>query len=387
MNTKLAVGIVLVLTTLVLALAACQGDSVSPNATTTVSSGKQPNSSVSGAVAYRERLALTPGARLEVQLRYTSYQDAASELIAEQVIENPGQVPIEFRVEYNRDDIDDRNTYSLQARIVEADGRLAFTNDTAYDVITRGNPRRVDMLLVMVQPPSVDGSDGEAVGPNEWVEAEYPVVGADMLPPHEGDFLRIFFLQSELENCSRRRDQSVQVEGNDILVALTHYVPPPAPWGAPCDEHLIELDEVADLNGKLEAGVSYTVSVNGVVTNSFSRPSPDFPHSVIEPADVIEAEVQTIESGMPQYNLRVAYGIPAGSGCSQENGYRVSRREPGIVEVKVTYHGVAQGGEPVICITDYPVTEVIIPLGSDFEAGQDYAVIVNGEEATTFTVR
>ncbi|WP_419849121.1 YbaY family lipoprotein [Candidatus Poriferisocius sp.] len=75
-----------------------------------------------------------------VQLRDTSLMDVASELIAEQVIANPGQVPVAFEVYYNEDDINPRNTYSIQARITESDGRLAFINDTAYYVITRGNP-------------------------------------------------------------------------------------------------------------------------------------------------------------------------------------------------------------------------------------------------------
>ena len=263
MNAKLAVAIIFTLTIVLLALAACQGDAKSPNATSTVTSGKRPNASVSGSVSYRERLALTPGARLEIQLRDTSYQDTAAPPIAEQVIENPGQVPIAFKLGYNRDDINNRNTYSLQADIIEADGRLAFTNDTAYDVISRGNPRNVDMLLVMVQPPPVEGSEGEPVDPNEWVEAQYPIVGAEMLPPHEGDYLRVFYLQSTLENCSRQRDQAVEVAGNDIRVTLTHHVPPPAPWAAPCDDDMVELDEVIDLNGKLEQGETYRVVVNG----------------------------------------------------------------------------------------------------------------------------
>ena len=58
--------------------------------------------------------------------------------MAEQVIEDPGQVPIRFEVEYNEDDINSRNTYSIQARIIEDDGRLAFINDTAYDVMSPG---------------------------------------------------------------------------------------------------------------------------------------------------------------------------------------------------------------------------------------------------------
>ena len=59
------------------AVVACQGET--PNATTQITSGKSPNASVSGTVTYRERLALTPGARLQVQLRDTSYQDAPSD--------------------------------------------------------------------------------------------------------------------------------------------------------------------------------------------------------------------------------------------------------------------------------------------------------------------
>ncbi|MDE2939403.1 MAG: YbaY family lipoprotein [Chloroflexota bacterium] len=262
MTKKFVALVFVILSTALLSALACQDDSGTSNSSTTVTSGKRPNASVSGSVTYRERLALTPGARLEVQLRDTSYQDAASRLIAEQVIENPGQVPIGFKLGYNRDDVDDRNTYSLQARITEADGRLAFINDTAYDVITRGNPRKVDMLLAMVQPPpSEDG--GEAVDPNAWVEAPYPIVGAEMLPPNEGHFLRIFYRQSNLDNCSRRRDKSADIKGNDVVVSLTHYVPPPAPWAVPCDEETVELDEIIDLNGRLSQGETYRVIVNG----------------------------------------------------------------------------------------------------------------------------
>lgn len=111
------------------------------------------NASVTGTVTYRERIALSPGAVVTVQLRDTSLMDVASELIAEQVITNPGQVPVAFEVRYNTDDINPRNTYSIEATITESDGRLAFIDDTAYDVITRGNPTRIDMVLVIVQPP------------------------------------------------------------------------------------------------------------------------------------------------------------------------------------------------------------------------------------------
>ena len=161
----LALGVSLVL----LSMAACQGASDSSNATWEVPSGKTPNASINGTVTYRERLNLSPSASVVVELRDVSYADATAPLIARQTISDPGQVPIKFKVEYSREDIDSHNSYSISARIIESDGRLAFTNDTAYEVITHGNADRVDMLLVLVEPPPdlVDddtGSDWRKVG-------------------------------------------------------------------------------------------------------------------------------------------------------------------------------------------------------------------------------
>ena len=105
---------------------------------------------VSGKISFPAEPALPAGATLTVQLRDVSWQDAASVLIAEQAIADPAPGGTRFEVRYNPDDIEPRNTYGLQAKITDSDGRLLFINDTAYDVITRGNPRSVDLELVVV---------------------------------------------------------------------------------------------------------------------------------------------------------------------------------------------------------------------------------------------
>lgn len=122
---------------------------------TRLTSPAQPgaDASITGTITYRERIALSPDAVLVVELSDVTYLDAASVLIAEQIIASPGQVPIDYELRYLSDDIDERRRYSVSARIIEGDGRLAFINDWAYDVITQGNPHRVDMTLVMVEPP------------------------------------------------------------------------------------------------------------------------------------------------------------------------------------------------------------------------------------------
>ena len=153
MNRKLFAYALSLTVIFLLALIACQNEPDFSSSVLEITSGKDANASVSGSVTYGERLALTEGASLVVEIRDTSYADAAAPLIARQTISSPGQVPIKFKVGYNRDDINPRNTYSVSASIIEADGRLAFTNDTAYDVITGGNPSRVEMHLVLVQPP------------------------------------------------------------------------------------------------------------------------------------------------------------------------------------------------------------------------------------------
>ena len=122
------VSVIALLMGLMLGFASCQGGAGEAGPTSDITSGRTGNASISGTVTYRERLALTEGATLKVELRDTSLADAAAPLIASQTISGPGQVPITFRVEYNEDDIDPRNTYSISASIIESDGRLAFTN-------------------------------------------------------------------------------------------------------------------------------------------------------------------------------------------------------------------------------------------------------------------
>ena len=104
---------------------------------------------VTGTITYRERIALTPNAAVEIKLQDVSRADAPAVTMGEQIIENPGQVPIAFEIEYDPADIDDRFTYAIGGRITES-GELAFINDTRYQVITRDSPTHVDMVLVKV---------------------------------------------------------------------------------------------------------------------------------------------------------------------------------------------------------------------------------------------
>jgi putative lipoprotein len=117
-------------------------------ALTALFAGGQAEDSVSGTVTYRERIALPPDAVVSVQIRDVSLADAPAQVMGEQIIENPGQVPIPYDVAYDPNDIDERHTYAAAARIVDGSGKLLFITTTIFPVITRGNPTEDVQLLV-----------------------------------------------------------------------------------------------------------------------------------------------------------------------------------------------------------------------------------------------
>ncbi len=105
------------------------------------------SATVTGTVTYRERIALTPEAVVEVQLLDVSLADASAKQIAIQTIKPKHQVPIPFELIYDPADIDERMTYAVRATIYEGE-RLLFTTNRHYPVLTRGHVHHVELVLV-----------------------------------------------------------------------------------------------------------------------------------------------------------------------------------------------------------------------------------------------
>jgi uncharacterized lipoprotein YbaY/heat shock protein HslJ len=138
---------------LTLLMAACGQGNVPVADASGESPGSEPEKArITGSVAYRERIALSPEAVLEISLEDVSRADAMAKVIARQEIADPGQVPIRFELEYAPGDIDERMVYSIRARISDG-GRLMFINDTITPVLTRGAGSQVEMMLVRVKAP------------------------------------------------------------------------------------------------------------------------------------------------------------------------------------------------------------------------------------------
>jgi len=94
---------------------------------------------VSGQVIYREKIAMPEGAVVTVRVSDVSLADAPADVIGEQVIENPGNVPVKFSVAYDASKIQQGRTFAVSARI-EVNGKLEWISTTRIPVITDGAP-------------------------------------------------------------------------------------------------------------------------------------------------------------------------------------------------------------------------------------------------------
>jgi uncharacterized lipoprotein YbaY len=112
---------------------------------------KSPRSSanLTGTITYRERIALPPNARVEVQLVDATDENAPSPLVAERLIDEPGQVPIAFSLSYDPASISASHTYALRVRI-RVDQDIWFASPFDVRVLTAANPTQVELQLERV---------------------------------------------------------------------------------------------------------------------------------------------------------------------------------------------------------------------------------------------
>ena len=101
---------------------------------------------VSGEAYYLERLAAPENARLEVRLIDISRAGTPAILVGKTVVDNAGQPPYAFRIQYAPALIDPRHTYSVAARLYDGND-LLFVTDQVHQVITRGFPSTATLRM------------------------------------------------------------------------------------------------------------------------------------------------------------------------------------------------------------------------------------------------
>lgn len=118
---------------------------------------------ISGTVTYRERIALPADAVLEVSVVDIARQDAPANVFTSVRIENPGQVPVAFRIAYESATIDPRAVYAVRASIAVA-GKLWFTTTETVPVKLDEAPGE-ETTPILERVSTSDGSARTSPGP------------------------------------------------------------------------------------------------------------------------------------------------------------------------------------------------------------------------------
>ena len=114
---------------------------------------------LTGTVAFRERLMLPPNAVVEVKLVDVSLADAPSTTLGETTFKPEGRIPAPFELKFEGGDIKPGHTYALQARIT-VDGQLWFITTTRHQVFSGG----ADNTDIMMERVAADKSDAAPTG-------------------------------------------------------------------------------------------------------------------------------------------------------------------------------------------------------------------------------
>ena len=116
---------------------------------------------------------------------------------------------------------------------------MAFTNDTAYDVITQGQSRTKSICCWWLVQPPPDKVDADAPDWRSWIVVPAEITGAHLLENELEPTLRVTYLQSTVENCALRGTEEMRVDGDSIIVTVTLMEHPESPLTAHCDDEVL----------------------------------------------------------------------------------------------------------------------------------------------------
>ena len=251
---------------------------------------------------------------------------------------------------------------------VTYDPEIGYPTDTKLDYDAR-------MADEEYRFTASDYSSGGPSGESEVTKEPAPIEKVEV--SYEGSAgYGLAILSGLTSGCAKFGGYELELRGKVIELAVTNLVLT-GPVACTADYRLH--GGQVDLGHDLEVGVAYTVVTNGRVTNEFVVRDPKWFLAPVVKSPIRMFEIDVLESSPPQYQLSVVSTLPLGSTCSRFNGYDVARRGNEI-QVTVTHLEVLEKNQP--CTRDLPAVDTRIPLGSGFNSGGEYTVVVNGERKT-----
>lgn len=232
--------------------------------------------------------------------------------------------------------------------------------------------------------PAADPGDATPVPGDEptLVEVTAPIESivvniAESFPPQY-----FLVIQTGLSNgCIKQGSYDWKLDGDTVTVNVTVLAPAAGSPVACTDDYRI-VEKTLALGSDFEPGTTYTVNVNDKTT-SFTTENTvaQEPVLVEAPAPIDGLTINIAESFPPQYMLVIESGLP--NGCAKFGAYDV-KRDGDTVSVRVTNNVPAD--QNTACDMSYGTVETTVNLGSDFEPGATYTVLVN-DKSTTFTAQ
>ncbi len=155
---------------------------------------------VSGKVMYRERVALPPNVTVTVLLADVSRADAPMKVLAEEHIDNPGQMPVPFSLRYQPAAVTATHplAYAVRAEIRAENGKLLWTTAQRYPV-DLSSEAGVEEVTVMLQRVAEAGDvipalspamrEARSAGANFWAMGNEPGWHAAIYPDERIEFV------------------------------------------------------------------------------------------------------------------------------------------------------------------------------------------------------
>jgi putative lipoprotein len=182
----------------------------------TVVEPEKQSATVAGTVVFREMIGLTPASQLQVELIDVSLTDKAAPVIATSTIDNPGQSPIAFSIEYDPELINQGHSYSIRAKVLDRD-HLILQSDSISPAITLNAPTATTVFAVRVSQNKLDQPDA-SIADTKWMLS---TVSGRQVPRRErGRDIQITFDSkisgvSGFGGCNQFRG-GYQIDGNKL---------------------------------------------------------------------------------------------------------------------------------------------------------------------------
>jgi|GEM_PF-1259878 len=127
---------------------------------------------VSGTVVVRDESGITvlpAGTQITIQLVDISLADAEAVVLSRITLSNFNSLPVTFNLGVNASDIDETNTYAIEASVTDSDGNLLYTNDTVHPVLTDDTGLTTDVELIRIDSTDMDMTDSVDLEGTVWI--------------------------------------------------------------------------------------------------------------------------------------------------------------------------------------------------------------------------